>query len=87
MYLLTKDHGINDVFCVLDDRLQPSLKRIGIPLQRIGKKSVYQGLTTPYLIHVNELEEVMREKSPALMKFISDGTMAKQGENYKYSPH
>jgi N-acyl-L-homoserine lactone synthetase len=87
LYLLSKKYQINDVFCVLDDRLQPNLLRIGVPLKRIGRKSIFQGLTAPYLIHVNELEEVMGEKNRSLMKFFSNGEMKKVGNDFRYAPH
>lgn len=87
LYLLTKKYKIDDIFCVLDDRLQPNLLRIGVPLKRIGRKSIFQGLTAPYLVHVNELEEVMSVKNRALMKFFSNGEMKKVGKDFRYAPH
>ncbi len=87
MYLLVRQKGINDVFCVLDDRLIPNLRDIGIPLHKAGPQSVYQGLTTPFLIHTNELEETMQERNIILYRFISNGVMKKIGKNYKYAPH
>lgn len=87
IYLLVKEQAINDVFCVLDDRLTPNLEELGIPFKRIGKPKIYQGITAPYLIHVNELEEQMVERNASLLKFLSNGSMHAHGKDYKYAPH
>lgn len=87
IYLLLKQKNINDVFCVLDDRLIPNLDEIGIPYKRIGKSKIYQGITAPYLIEVSNLEEQMLEKNRSLLKFLSNGAIYPNGNDYKYSPH
>ncbi len=87
IYLLVKQKGITEVFCVLDDRLIPNLTELGIPIKRIGKSRIYQGLTAPYIIQVNELEEKLYEHNKFLFKFLSQGVMRKQGKDFKYSPH
>jgi len=87
LYLLTKQKHINDIFAVLDDRLVPNLKEFKIPLTKIGEPTLYQGITAPYLIHINELEEVLRETNTPLNKFISNGYMETKGKDYQYTPH
>lgn len=87
LYLLAKKKNINDVFLVLDDRLIPNLKAIGIPIKKIGQPTIYQGVTAPYLVHINELEELMRDKNRSLLTFLSNGEMQIIGNDYKYSPH
>ena len=71
----------------MDDRLTPNLIDFGIPIKKIGKSQIYQGMTAPYLIHVNELEESMQERNRSLLKFLSNGSMVEIGRDYKYAPH
>lgn len=87
LYLLAKEKGVNDIFCVIDDRLYPNLIDLGIPIIKIGQPKIYQGITAPYLIQVNELEEQMLEKNKSLHKFLSNGVMEQTGKDYKYAPH
>lgn len=87
LFLLTKNLNINDIFCVLDDKLLPHLKKLGIPINKIGRTAIYQGLTAPYLIHVNEFEEMMQERNSWLLKFFSNGKMKSVGKDYKYALH
>lgn len=87
LYLLAKKKNINDVFCVLDDRLIPNLNELGIPITKIGKSRIYQGVTAPYLIHVNEIEELMRDRNKSLLKFLTNGSMNPEGKDYTYAPH
>lgn len=87
LYLLAKEKKINDVFCVIDDRLYPSLKELGIPVKKIGQPKLFQGVTAPYLIQVSELEELMLERNKSLLKFLSNGVLQSEGKDYKYAPH
>lgn len=87
LYLLVKEKKINDVFCVIDDRLYPHLIDLGIPVKKIGQPKIFQGVTAPYLIQVDELEELMREKNKSLLRFLSNGEMKSSGKDFKYAPH
>lgn len=87
IYLLLKQKEINDVFCVLDDKLIPNLNELGIPYKKIGQSKIFQGITGPYLIEVSDLEEQMLERNRSLLKFLSDGAIYPHGNDYKYSPH
>jgi len=87
LYLLVKEKRITNVFCVLDDRLTPNLIDFGIPIKKIGKSQIFQGVTAPYLIHVNELEEIMHDRNRSLLKFLTNGSMEPKGKDYKYTLH
>ncbi len=87
IYLLVKERHLNNIFCVLDDKLTPNLEEFNIPITRIGKSKIFQGITAPYVIHVNEFEEKMYEKNRSLLKFLSNGSLSPHGKDYRYSLH
>ncbi|MFH0952584.1 MAG: PEP-CTERM/exosortase system-associated acyltransferase [Patescibacteria group bacterium] len=87
MFAYVSKMGITHVYSVLDDSLHPVLLRLGLPFKRIGQPTIYQGLTSPYIIEVNEMLEALEEKNPLLHKYMSNGDIEYDDENNSYTIH
>lgn len=83
IYVYVKEHKITHVYSVLDDRLFPTLLKIGFPYKRIGQPSTYQGLTSPHLLVVAEMEEVLHSVNPSLYQYLKRGVL-ETNNNGKY---
>ncbi|MDD5342414.1 MAG: GNAT family N-acetyltransferase [Patescibacteria group bacterium] len=87
LYAYSKHNDITQVYSVLDDKLFPVLKKIGFPFKKIGPQSVYQGLTSPYIMDIAEMEENLKIHNPALYKYIVNGILIYNGLERNYSIH
>lgn len=85
IYLYVKKHNIQNIFSVMDDKLLPALIKLGIPFQRIGKASLYQGYTFPCLLNVQDLENDLKECNIRLYRYLADGVLKYNELNHKYS--
>ena len=87
MYLYVQSKGIKHAFCVLDDSLHPILKKIGFPFKQIGKPSAYQGITTPYVLDLEEMKEYLNRHNPQLRKWLTRGTVEDNGYERSFTIH
>lgn len=85
LFAYAKGNEITHVYAVLDDKLHHVLSKMGFPFVRIGPPSLYQGLTSPYVLIVSEMLENMRSHNRLLYRYLLRGFGGIDIENHKYS--
>lgn len=85
LFVYTNETNISHVYSILDDRLFPILKDMGFPFKRIGPSTIYQGLTSPYILDVAEAKELLHKENPRLFRFLINGTARSIENSGQYS--
>lgn len=75
IYVYVKFHDISHVYSVLDEKLYPVLVSFGFPYKKIGPKSVYQGLTSPYIMDIADMEKDLSFVNPPLYRYLIRGSL------------
>lgn len=70
MFHYVRVNGINYVYSVMDESLTPRLIKMGFPFHQIGNTAPYQGMTTPYILDVNEFIKILKEKNRVLWRYL-----------------
>lgn len=71
VYMLA--NGIQYGYFVLDQSLHSTLTRLGFPLKQVGETALYQGITTPYMMEMNEMLDSLHNVNPFFFRFIVRG--------------
>jgi N-acyl-L-homoserine lactone synthetase len=87
MFVFAHSKGISHVYSVLDDKLFPTLSKIGLPFKKIGPTSVYQGLTAPYIMDISEMKEILKNTNHHLYRYLLNGQIKYNNTNNTYSIH
>ncbi len=85
IYLFVKQNKLENVFCVVDERLYNLLIKIGIPIIKIGPPAMYQGYTYPCLLNVNEFEQELKVNNSKLFRYLLEGIISYDSKNNKYT--
>lgn len=73
LYQLTKRLGLTHWYAAMEDRLWNVLRRLGFEFQAIGPYIDYHGRRAPFLVDLAVMERRVRERSPALYRFFTEG--------------
>ncbi|MDZ7798491.1 MAG: GNAT family N-acyltransferase [Patescibacteria group bacterium] len=87
MYTFVKEKNITHVFAVMDDNLYPILIKLGFPFKKIGPPTLYQGITTPFILDISEMEENLKNENVNLWKYLKKGLIKYNGEGNSYTIH
>lgn len=77
---------VSHAFCVIDEKLYPMLHKLSVPVQIIGEKQLYQGVTFPCIIVISEWIEEVR-KNRILRGFFTYRGFTLEKESGKYLIH
>ena len=87
IYAVVRHRHVTHVYAVLDEKLYPVLLNIGFPFKKIGPQSVYQGLTSPYIMDVSEMLEELKKKNYLLYRYINNGVLSPGSRETIYAIH
>lgn len=85
IYLYVKENEINNIFFVIDDRLYTLLIKMGVPVRRIGKPTMYQGFTYPCLLTIEDFERDIKINNKRLYHYLTEGVITYDQSNNKYT--
>ncbi len=68
--------GITRWFAAMEPTLVRLLNRFGIRMRQIGPETEYFGKVAPYAADVSEMERIMFETNPDLLRAFADGLEA-----------
>ncbi len=73
MYQEAKRRRIAHLYMIAEKKLYHALKRFGIHFKRIGEPVEYHGIRIPYLGNISEMEKVLKEDYPGMLKMMLIG--------------
>ncbi|PID78186.1 MAG: long-chain N-acyl amino acid synthase [Deltaproteobacteria bacterium] len=73
MYQESKRIGLSHWYIITEDKLFYALKKFNFLFHPIGEKLWYHGWRRPYLGIISEIEKLLMEKSPDMLKFLLTG--------------
>ncbi len=73
MYQEAKRRGIAHLYMITEEKLYHALKRFGIHFKRIGEPVEYHGIRIPYLGNIKEMEKILKEDYPGMLKMMLIG--------------
>lgn len=85
LYAYIKFNKLTHIYSVLDDKLYPTLTDIGFPFKEIGSPTTYQGITSPYILDIAEMEHNLHYSNPKLYKYIKQGLIVNTKNTNQYS--
>ncbi len=85
IYAYIKLNNLMQIYSVLDDKLFPMLIDIGFPFKKIGTPSMYQGITSPYILDISEMEHRLHDINPRLYRYIKQGLIVSNNIPRPYS--
>jgi len=86
LYVIAIQIKASKAFCIIDEKLYPLLRQLHVPVNKIGEKQIYQGVTFPCVIIISEWIEDVR-KSRAFQSFFTYGGFEYQEDHDKYVIH
>jgi len=73
MYHEAKRRGITHLYMITEEKLYHALKRCGIYFKKIGDPVEYHGVRIPYLGNISEMEKILKEHYPGMLKMMLTG--------------
>ncbi len=70
LYQYCKENNITHIYAVMDDNLHKPLVNMGFIFKKIGEVGSYQGLTTPYLLTINDLENSLYKNNKVMFDYL-----------------